>query len=353
MPEPSDDIVAAYFAISDLFRRVQANALGVVGLGPRECQYQVIKSRSFWRLRDYSGPDAAPPLLVVAAPIKRPYIWDLAPAVSVLRYCLRHGLHVYLLEWMPPVEADAQAGLDEYVGEAIADCVTTIANAEHRLRPVLAGHSLGGTLAATYCALEPNRASGLVLLSAPLCFEPGSSGFRDSLVALARTPLSESNVTAGSLLTHISAAVSPGTFFWSRWKDAALSVADPSAVEIHARVERWSLDEMALSSKLLNQIFHWLYDENRLCRGLLPILGRTVGPSRQNPPILAVINTLDEIAPLASVAPFIVKSPDKDSRIIEYPGEVGVVLQHLGVLLGRQAHASLWPQIVAWIKSRA
>jgi polyhydroxyalkanoate synthase len=37
-------------------------------------------------------------VLIVAAPIKRPYIWDLTPAVSAIRYCLGAGLRVYLLE---------------------------------------------------------------------------------------------------------------------------------------------------------------------------------------------------------------------------------------------------------------
>ena len=38
-----------------------------------------------------------------------------------------------------------------------------------------------------------------------------------------------------------------------------------------------------------------------------------------------------------------------DVRIIEYPGETGVCLQHLGFLIGRKAHAELWPEIMSWI----
>jgi polyhydroxyalkanoate synthase len=42
--------------------------------------------------------------------------------------------------------------------------------------------------------------------------------------------------------------------------------------------------------------------------------------------------------------------PVTDARIIKYPGETGVGLQHLGVLVGRQAHARVWPEIIAWLK---
>jgi hypothetical protein len=45
--------------------------------------------------------------------------------------------------------------------------------------------------------------------------------------------------------------------------------------------------------------------------------------------------------------------PTDDTRIIEYPGEVGVCLQHLGILIGRQAQAQVWPEIVSWINSRS
>jgi polyhydroxyalkanoate synthase len=353
MPDFIDNLHAAYFAFSDNFRRAQANLLDAFGLGPRECSYQVIASGPLWRLRDYSDSDAVPPLLIVSSPIKRPYIWDLTPSVSAVRYCLDHGLHVYLLEWTPPSPGNGPAGLDEYVGQAIAACVTTISNAEHGTQPFLMGHSLGGTLAAIFCASEPAAARGLVLLGAPLCFEQASSRFRDTLVSLVPSGLSETDVVAGSLLSHVSAAASPKTFLWSRWKDAALSLTDPSALEIHARIERWSLDEVALPAKLVNQIVQWLYRENRLCRGTLPVGDRTVGPSSLQVPTLAIVNTGDEIGPLASIAPFIDKLKTTDTRIIEYPGEVGVVLQHLGILVGREAFARIWPQIISWLTSRS
>jgi hypothetical protein len=32
--------------------------------------------------------------------------------------------------------------------------------------------------------------------------------------------------------------------------------------------------------------------------------------------------------------------------------KVGVCLQHLGILIGRQAQAQVWPEIIAWIDSR-
>ena len=79
---------------------------------------------------------------------------------------------------------------------------------------------------------------------------------------------------------------------------------------------------------------------------------RTIGPASVTIPVLAAINTADEIAPPASVTPFIDQMAIKDTHVIEYSGEVGVGFQHLAMLVGRQSFARVWPAIISWIKAR-
>ena len=146
-----DALYGASFAVADILRRAQSAALGAFGLGPQECPYGIdfrivlASSRLFLR----SAHPAS--LTIVAAPIKRPYIWDLAPSVSAIRYCLGAGLHVYLLEWLPNSDRNQNDGLDEYA-EAISECGARISGETAGTRPFLVGHSLGGTLAAISCA---------------------------------------------------------------------------------------------------------------------------------------------------------------------------------------------------------
>jgi polyhydroxyalkanoate synthase len=65
--------------------------------------------------------------------------------------------------------------------------------------------------------------------------------------------------------------------------------------------------------------------------------------------MLAVVNTTDEVAPLGSIEPLFKAAPTTDVSVIKYPGETGVALQHLGILVGREAYARVWPNILTWL----
>jgi polyhydroxyalkanoate synthase subunit PhaC len=357
MPDPfgtlSDTFAkvrSSQFAFVDMLRRVEGAALGRLGFSPQECAWRVASSGSFWRLREYDQPRVGPCLLIVPAPIKRPYIWDLTPEVSVIRRCQRHGFRVFLIEWMPTAADTSSLGLKEYA-DAISACVGKVGSEAEGAKPFLIGHSLGGVLAAIYSALEESRIGGLVLLGAPLCFEPASSRFRDALVSMVPKGINISHMVPGSLLGQMSALASPESFVWARLRDKALSIVDSHAWSTNLRIERWSLDEVPLPGRLVEETVNLLYRENRFVRGTLSINGRSIGPKCVKVPTLAVVNASDEVAPSCSVAPFLDAMPTKATRIVEYKAEVGVGLQHLAMLIGREAHGQIWPDIFDWLAS--
>jgi polyhydroxyalkanoate synthase subunit PhaC len=344
------DLIRHSYGTVDILRRAQGNVVAAFGFHAEQCAYRVIASGPYWRLRDYGDAAASLSLLIVAAPIKRPYIWDLTPSASAIRYCLGKGVHVHLLEWLPASPSTGNNGFDECT-LAISECIARITASGRGKKPFLIGHSLGGTLAALYGAWAPSTIRGHVLLGAPLCFTPKQSRFRDALVSLVPPSLSDAEPFPGSLLSQMSVLASPSTFIWSRLMDAAFSLTDHDAMQIHAQIERWALDEVALSGKLVHQMIEWLYRENRFFLGNLKIGDRTIAPSTLSTPTLAIVNTADEVAPLASIKPFTDAMPAQIARIIEYPGEVGVCLQHLAVLVGRMARARVWPSIISWLNA--
>lgn len=350
-PWVSGHLLGPLFSLTDNVRRAQGEGLSALGYGPTECQHAVIATGSHWRLRDYQASGVKPPILIVAAPIKQPYIWDLSPSTSVIRFCHENGLHVYLLEWTAPSRGD-QAGLAGYAGQAIDEAVAAVTKKSDGTKPALMGHSLGGTFAAIYGALEPDHIRGLVLLGAPLSFAAGTSRFRDAMASIPVSALVGYDPVPGSLITELCALACPETFVWSRLMDAVASSGDRRAAELHMRIERWALDEMPLSGRLVRELLEWLYRDDRFAKGALSLRGRSLGLSDVQLPVLAVINAADEIAPPSAIAPLVDVAPNPRVSMIEYSGETGVVLQHLGIFVGRHARAEIWPQILAWIHNQ-
>src|SRR3954453_19958082 len=160
----------AAFHLADQARRLQGLTLDAAGLSPVRTPSEVVLEAPGLVLHGYRGRRGPgldrPPVLIVPAPIKRAWIWDLAPDASVVRRLLDHGLRVYLVEWTSPVDA----GLEAYAGRLVLDCLDAIRAATGQRGAVLAGHSLGGTLAAITAARYPDRVHALVLVESPLRF---------------------------------------------------------------------------------------------------------------------------------------------------------------------------------------
>jgi polyhydroxyalkanoate synthase subunit PhaC len=341
-----------FFAWRDVARRAQAKSMALLGFSPHESPYCVVASRSGWRLRSYGGADGGAPLLIVAAPIKRPYIWDLMPSASAVGYCLARGFRVYLLEWCPPHPAAPPEGLAFYGDCAIGACVRHV-RVREGVPPLLLGHSLGGTLAGIFACLHPRRIRGLVLLGAPLSFGPGSSAFRDSLVALHPMPAPNHSWIPGSALSQLSALASPESFVWPRIMGSLLAWQNINVALVRTMVEQWALDEVGFPGPLAREIWTSLYLEDRLCRGCLRLNSATAEPAGIAVPTLAVINKDDKIAPRASVVPFLERIGRHDARLLEHKAEPGIGLPHVTVLVGPEALAKLWPLIGSWIDSVA
>ena len=325
----------------DRLRRAQGALLDAVGLGPLEAPYREAFSAPGVSLRRYgSGEERGPVALIVPAPIKRPYIWDLAPEVSAVRRCLEAPARVLLADWQP---APAQFGLADYAERLLLACLDA-ARAE---RAVLLAHSLGGLFAAIFSTLHPERVQGLALLAAPLHFGAGTPVFNAMAAQLEADDLPDS--LPGAFLSTASLNAAPGVFGAARLLDAVLSAGDPARLRTHLLVERWALDEFALPRRLVAELAVQIVREDRFARGTLEIGGRSAAPSQLTAPLLCVVDPRCTLVPPAAVLPFVEAVKSRDKTVLEYEGDVGVALQHVGPLVGRSAHALLWPKIAEWI----
>jgi len=343
-PRPGASLTA--FAWQDRLRRGRGAWLEALGFGPRQTAASEALARPGFRLLDF-GNEGAAPVLIVPAPIKQAYIFDLLPARSVVRRCRDDGgQRVFMVRWTPP--GLAQRGLDEYVAGDLAEAVAAVTTLTGR-RPMLVGHSLGGTFAALFCALHPQRARGLVLLEAPVKFG------HDAFASMVRRPQAESVLggdgpVPGSFLNAASVSAAPDAFVYERFADRLACAGKPEALAISLRVERWALDEMPMSRRLFADVVGQLYRHDRFMRGELCLAGSPVKPENAQLPLLVVADPRSRVVPAAAMRPFFEQVRDPAKRWLDYGGDIGVALQHVGVLVGENAHRSLWPQILDWVR---
>jgi polyhydroxyalkanoate synthase subunit PhaC len=347
--------IRPFFHLLDHLRRMQGRFYDSVGRGPRETPSRTVLVEKQFCLQAYhQGPRAPgqPVLLIVPAPIKQHYLWDLTPLRSVVRLGLKRDIKVFSIRWNPPGQDTPPMGLPYYADRFILHCLKAIEREIGPKKVFIAGHSLGGTLAAIFAALHPQRVKGLILAGAPLNFSKGTGHIQTavSLAPLAGRVVASAGHVPGSFLNAASLSASPQTFASDRWLDRQLSLADPGALDSHMLVERWSLDEMPMNARLFEQMVELLYRENRFMNGTLTINGRLALPQQVDMPLRAIVDERCRIVPPRSVVPFIDAVRSTDKQVLTYPGDIGVSVQHAGMLVGKHAIRHLWPQIMNWIQ---
>lgn len=332
------------FYMSDAHRRLLGRLLDLAGLGPRETSWRPVLEQSNVRLRRYGElAGEAGPVLIVPAPIKRPYIFDLMPEVSIVRRLAQAGFTVYLNEWL---EAATDADLGASIG-LLRSALEKVAG-EHGRAPIMIGHSLGGTLAAIVTALDPRRVEKLVLIESPLRFGEQTG----ALWPIAVGPTSEllngvGGTIPGSVLNVASVAAAPDEFSFARWSDYWASLPDPEALAIHARVMRWTLDEFAPPAGLLQCVLELLYRRDLFARNELRVTGHPASLDKlAEIPVAAIVDRNSRLVP-----PLSALEPLSNPTVFAYVPEIGVALQHVGPLVGRRTHREIWPRLIDWMGS--
>jgi polyhydroxyalkanoate synthase len=339
------------FTALEQIRRRQGALLEASGWGPVQSDSEILVSRPCMRVRSYQpAGGGGPAVLLVPAPIKRAYIWDLEPSRSPVRLLSEAGFSVHLVEWMDPGPEERGLGLGDYAGDLLLAAAETVRFATDQApdprRPLLGRHlrhPLGGP--APRPGSRPRAARG----TPPLRRRRGRvrTGGRDppdaewAKVVFGNVP--------GSFISIASATAAPVTFHLERYLDFLTTVGHPP-FQIHMRVERWSLDEMAMPGQLFEDIVEELYRHDRLMRGQLVLRGRRIAPERVGCPLLTVLNPSSRITPPQSVLPFHEAASSDQKTLITYGGDRGVALQHVGVLVGANAHAHVWPAVVQWLR---
>src|SRR3546814_1534721 len=97
----------------------------------------------------------------------------------------------------------------------------------------VAGHSLGGTLAAIFASLNPDRVRGLVLVDAPLSFGEAGDPLAQTIVMMPHANWLQSmfgSPVPGSAINCLCACAVPEVFLGQPATDPPHRLMDPEAM---------------------------------------------------------------------------------------------------------------------------
>ncbi|MEO9129643.1 MAG: alpha/beta fold hydrolase [Sphingomonas sp.] len=285
------------------------------------------------RLRDYGTKGGAGrQVILIPSLINPPFILDLGPEISLLRWLASRGFRPLLLDWGTPGPEAHAMDVTAHVEQLLLPLIAKLPEP-----PVLVGYCLGGTMALAAACAAP--VAGLAMIAAPWHFTGFGTAARADIAALWRTaqPVCE---TLGLVPMEV---LQSG--FWRL--DPARTVAkyvayaglEPGAAAAASFValEDWANAGAPLTYAAGRQLFEDFIGGDLPGSGTWRVGGVTADPARLPCPAIDFVSLSDRIVPAASAA-------DLANR-----HDLGA--GHVGMIVGRGARAQLWEPLADWLSA--
>lgn len=318
-----------------------------VGTTSKDVVYRENKA-SLYRYHSPANPTKPVPILIVYALINRLYILDLYPGRSFVQYLLNEGLEVYAVDWGTAGEEDRDISLDFYIEGYLDRMVKKVIDLSGSPQISLFGYCIGGSLAAIYAALHPERVKNLILLTTPIDFAEG--GYLGLAVDKAHFPVDTLVEAFGNIPPWFMEAgfklLNPiGDLV--KYYNFTKHMHDDRFLENYFAMENWVNDGIPFPGAAYRKFIKELYQENRLCKGLLEIGGRRVDLKRITANHLSVAASEDNIVPPPAATCIKKLISSRDNEAVVLPGG------HVGVIIGGRAIRTTWPRITDWLLERS
>lgn len=298
------------------------------------------------RLRGFSTASDGPATLVCAPfALHGAAITDLAPRHSLVAALQHAGIErVFVTDWRSASTDMRLLSIDNYVAN-LNVLVDELGGAVD-----LVGLCQGGWMALAYAARFPTKVRKLVLAGAPIDIAAGNSKLsdlaRDTPMAIFKELV---DLGGGRILGHRVREL---------W---ALSPLDREAVHhllqspdaigsaafrrLEARFHEWYAWTVDLPGTYYLQVVEQLFKENRLAGGSFEILGRPIDLAGMRCPLFLLAARDDDV--VASEQIF-ATAHLVDSRHCAI-GRAIAPCGHLGLFMGREILAEVWPEIARWL----
>ena len=332
--------------LPSLLERVRSVRKGVT---PSEVIYEEDRLKVRHYLSD-KKPQYRTPLVFVYALVNRPYILDLKPERSVVANFVAHGFDTYLVDWGVPTDADRHLTLDDYINGYLVNVMDHLRERTGVKQANVLGYCMGGTMSAIFTALHPQSVKNLILLAAPIDFATSDGLLNiwtkkenfdvDRFVEAFGNCPAEFLQASFLLLRPIQNLIQkPMDFYEHMHEDKYL--------EDFLTTETWLQDNIPVPGEVYREFVKYLYQQNLLTNGRLPVGKHTVRLENITCPVLNLMAGQDDLVPCGQSAPFndLVSSKDRKSITMKGGG-------HIGLAIGGRAQRELWPQVCDWLAQR-
>ena len=323
----------------------------VVGRTP----YEVVYQRGKLEVRRYHHAHAEVPahydlpVLLVPPLMVKPFIFDLFPGRSLVKFLLDRGFPVYLVDFGEPDAADSYVTLDDYVLDWIPTACQQVKTAAGSRELSMLGYCMGGLFAFMYLGVTRDRSvRNLVTIGAPM--DVSKMGLFAWAAKMGGAQMEFLAKRIGNVPGGFSSAVfrlmTPAKNI-TRYADLFMNMWDREYVNGFDAMNQWVSQFIDYPQGAFLQFTRDFMQHNQLVRGKMRFGGKVADLESVRVNLLAFAGRTDSIAPAAAVRAQVdaVGSVDVTYRLA--PGG------HMGLFAGTGAPKHVWQPACEWLATRS
>jgi len=341
---------------------------------------KVIKQTPLYQLIQYTPTTdevVETPLIIFPPWINRFYILDLSPEKSFVKWCVDHGISLFIVSWKSADESIANATLDDYVLKGQIDAIDTVRDllaveSTHVIGYCVAGTTLAATLGYLEAKKQSDKVKSATFLTAQVDFsEAGDLKFftGDETMALLDQLTKEKGYLDGRYMAATFNLLRGRDLIWNYVVNNYLLGEEPPPFDLLY----WNSDTTNLPAGWHRDYLETLYKGNKLVMaGEIKVAGTPIDIDMVKAPAYIQAGREDHIAPPESVWKIMDHFSGPKRFVLAGSGHIA------GVVNPPAAHkyqywvsdkdpatleqfideaeehkGSWWPDWLAWLKSQA
>lgn len=298
--------------------------------GPPRTAPPAIATAGRAALRDYGG--GGRPVVFVPSLINPPFVLNLAPGNSLVRFVAEQGFRSLIVDWGVPGPGDRDQDVTAHIEQLLLPLLRDLDEP-----PILVGYCLGGTIAvAAACAMP---VAGVALLAAPWRF----SRFGDKGLAAIDRHWAAAQPACEALGLVPMEVLQSG--FWqldpaqtiAKFERFATLAPGSDAARAFVALEDWANLGAPLTYAAGRQLFNDFFAADLPGHGSWTVDGNIADPAALACPAIEFVSLSDRIVPAATA--------------IGLPDRRELTAGHVGMVVGGKARAVVWEPLAHWLSA--